>query len=148
MDQPSSRPSRSRAPCGGWHPNCLILWTIFRRLRRYKAMCIRLGVSCYRYVTRAPLHLCYDTLLICWDCGKILTGSVPYPYLPRNEQVVFAIAKGMRPRRPDEVAITDRRWEFVEWCWSPMDGSKPRPCSDEITRFTGKELAEIRAAKV
>ena len=36
----------------------------------------------------------------------------------------------------------------MEWCWTPADASKPRPSSDEIVEFTGKELAEIMAVEV
>ena len=93
-------------------------------------------------------HFRCDSGLTCWRHGKILTGSIPYYYLSRPEQVLFAIAKGKRPTRPDEAAVTDRRWEFIMWCWSPVDASRPRPCSDEITEFTGNELAEIMAAEV
>ena len=88
----------------------------------------------------------YNSLLIRWHRGKILTGSVPYHYLVRDQQVVFAIAKGRRPRRPDGTAVTDRRWTFIEWCWSPANAPKSRPCSDEVTEFVGRELAEIMVA--
>ena len=90
----------------------------------------------------------YGCLLICWDRGKILTGRVPYHHLSRDEQVLFSIIVGMRPRRPDGAAVTDRRWKFIEWCWSPTDASKPRPSSDEVVEFTWMELAKIVAATV
>ena len=92
----------------------------------------------------------YDSLLICWHRGKILTGNIPYHYLLRDQHVLLTIAKGMRPRRPDGTAVTDRRWAFIEWCWCPTDASdsKSRPSSDEIVEFTWLELAEFMAAAV
>ena len=78
----------------------------------------------------------YDSLLICWHDGKILTGRVPYHHLSRDEQVVFAIVSGTRQGRPDGAAVTDRTWEFIEWCWSSTDASTPRPSSDEIAELT------------
>ena len=74
---------------------------------------------------------------------KILTGSIPYHYLSRDEQVLMAIVQGKPPKRPDEVAVTEHRWKFVQWCWSPAKGTKPRPCSYEIVQFTEQDLAEI-----
>ena len=78
-----------------------------------------------------------------WNNGKILTGNIPYHYLSRDEQVVVAIVQGKPPKRPDGVLVTDHRWKFIEWCWSPFEGAQPRPSSDEITEFTQKDLAEI-----
>ena len=99
-------------------------------------------------VRHLRVYLCFSTVCTYWHHGKILTGSTPYHYLRRNEQVVLAVALGTRPKRPAEAAVTDRRWEFMEWCWSPVDTPRPRPCSDEIIEFTGKELAEIMAVEV
>lgn len=86
--------------------------------------------------------------MVYWNYGKILTGSIPYHYLTRNEQVILAIARGTRPKRPDEEMVTDHRWKFIEWCWFPTDAIKPRPSSDEIIKFTEKELAQVMAAEV
>ena len=82
-------------------------------------------------------------LMIYWNDGKILTGNIPYHYLSRDEQVVVAIVQGKSPKRPDEAVVTDHRWEFIEWCWSPAKGAKPRPSSDEIVEFTKQDLFDI-----
>ena len=96
--------------------------------------------SCAHFVMTWPIIHSNDE--------KILTGSIPYHYLSRDEQVLVAILQGKPPRRPDEVAVTERRWKFVEWCWSPAKGTRPRPCSDEIVRFTKQDLARIMATGV
>ena len=86
--------------------------------------------------------------MIDWNGEKILTGSIPYHYLSRDEQVFMAIMQGKPPKQPDGVAVTEHRWEFIEWCWSPAKGVKPRPCGDEIVQFTEQDLAGIIAAGV
>ena len=78
-----------------------------------------------------------------WNNGKILTGNVPYHHLSRGEQVLYAILKGVPPKRFDEAVVTDHRWRFIKWRWSPAKSIKPRPPSDEIVEFTEDGLAEI-----
>ena len=78
-----------------------------------------------------------------WNNGKILTGNVPYHHLSRDEQVLYAILKGVPPKRPDEAVVTDHRWKFIEWCWSPAKGTRPRPSGDEIVEFMEDDLVEI-----
>lgn len=51
--------------------------------------------------------------------------------------------KGKPPKRPDDAAVTDHRWTFITWCWTPAKGDKPRPSGDEIVEFTEKDLADI-----
>ena len=86
--------------------------------------------------------------MIYWNIGKVLTCHIPYHHLSRDEQVLFAIVKGVPPKRPDEAVMTDHRWKFIEWCWSPANGTKPRPSSDEIIQFTEKDLVGIMAIGV
>ena len=108
----------------------------------YSFGCIMLQVcgSCVHFVvmTRPMTH---------WNNGKILTGNIPYHYLSRDEQVLVAIMQGKPPKRPDEAVVTDRRWDFIEWCWSPAKGAKPRPSSDKIVEFTERDLFEIMATE-
>ena len=87
----------------------------------------------------APFLLAYDYCNI----GKVLTCHIPYHHLSRDEQVIFAIAKGVPPKRPDEASVTEHRWNFIEWCWSPAKCTKPRPSSDEIVQFTEDDLTKI-----
>ena len=92
----------------------------------------------------ASFLFAYDSL----KRRKILTGNIPYHYLTRDEQVIFAIVKGVPPKRPDEVLVTEHRWKFIEWCWSPAKGTKPRPSGDEIVQFTEQDLSGIIATGV
>ena len=79
---------------------------------------------------------------------KILTGNIPYHYLSRDEQVLVAILQGKPHKRPDQVAVTDHRWKFIEWCWFPAKGTKPRPSTDEIVQFTEQDLARVIVTEV
>lgn len=101
-------------------------------------MCIPLEALCCRFVTYA-LHIASLYLV---NYEQIFTGAVPYYYLDRDIRVILAIATGSRPERPTQAVVTDNRWHFIEWCWTPVDGARPRPSSDEIVEFTGKDLAE------
>ena len=96
---------------------------------------------------------CVYTLVMTWPIihlndEKILTGNIPYHYFPCDEQVIVAIMQGKPPKRPDEALVADHRWEFIEWCWSPAKGTKPRSSSDEIVEFMEKDLARIMATGV
>ena len=89
----------------------------------------------------------FSLTMLYWNDNKIFTGNIPYHHLTRDEQVLFALFKGEPPKRPDEVVVTDCRWKFMEWCWSPAKGTRPRPSSDEIVEFTKKDLADVMTAE-
>ena len=89
----------------------------------------------------------YDSAMTHWNNWKILTGNIPYHYLSRDEQVLVAIVQGKPPKRPDDAVVTDHRWEFMEWCWSPAKGAVRRPSSDEVVEFTEKDLFGIMATE-
>ena len=40
------------------------------------------------------------------------------------------LAKGHKPRRPQSHPIDDQHWEFIEYCWSPI---QERPCAERLT---------------
>ena len=132
-----------RALCGGWLLSYLSSRTILRQSRLRKWTCIHLEASCCRYVTCVYTFVVMTLPMTPWNNGKILTDNIPHHYLSRDEQVVVAIVQGKPPKRPDEVAVTDHRWKFIEWCWSPATGAKPRPSSDGIVEFTEKDLTDI-----
>ncbi|KAF9233557.1 kinase-like domain-containing protein, partial [Melanogaster broomeanus] len=77
---------------------------------------------------------------------QVLTGKVPYYYYVRDAQVMHAISKGDTPRRPQATSsgelVTDRRWAFMQRCWSYLDAGPQRPSDEEIVQFTSCELAE------
>ncbi|KAF9233993.1 kinase-like domain-containing protein [Melanogaster broomeanus] len=55
---------------------------------------------------------------------QVLTGKVPYYYFTREAQVVHALSRGDTPKRPQasRALITDRRWKFMQRCWSGRFG--------------------------
>ncbi|KAI6110899.1 kinase-like domain-containing protein, partial [Pisolithus croceorrhizus] len=44
---------------------------------------------------------------------QVLTSQVPYHYIERDEQVIYTIAQGIRPRRPSPQDIVDEHWNFI-----------------------------------
>ncbi|KAF9230162.1 kinase-like domain-containing protein, partial [Melanogaster broomeanus] len=73
---------------------------------------------------------------------QILTGNVPYHYYVREVQVMRAIITGETPRRPSRDLISDRRWSFIQRCWSSDDAGRQRPSDEELVEFTRRELVE------
>ena len=74
---------------------------------------------------------------------QILSGKVPYHYYSRDMQIVAAIFRGETPARPDDPRVTDRRWGFIQRCWSIQ-----RPSSDEIVEFSTWELSILGAQSI
>lgn len=68
---------------------------------------------------------------------QVLTGQVPYHYIERDEQVVYTIAQGLRPRRPSSQDIADEHWNFIQTCWAanPAD----RPSAEELVSFLRRQ---------
>ncbi|KAF8437621.1 kinase-like domain-containing protein, partial [Boletus edulis BED1] len=63
---------------------------------------------------------------------QILSGQVPYHYYKHDGQVVLAISKGKMPRCPSSELVTERRWTFIQRCWSTVDIVRSRPSSEGI----------------
>ncbi|KIK57557.1 hypothetical protein GYMLUDRAFT_46128 [Collybiopsis luxurians FD-317 M1] len=63
---------------------------------------------------------------------EILSGRVPYHYIPGDAQVIFELAQGRKPRRPASSFVTDAQWEFIQNCWH--DDPVLRPDADEVVR--------------
>ncbi|KAF9230076.1 kinase-like domain-containing protein [Melanogaster broomeanus] len=75
---------------------------------------------------------------------QILTGKVPYYYYTREAQVVHALSRGDTPKRPRlAFIVTDRRWRFIQQCWSTVDEGRLRPSGEQLVEFVSRELAEI-----
>ena len=55
-------------------------------------------------------------------------------------QVVHAVSKGITPTRPSDALVTERRWAFIQRCWSTVNIARTRPSSEEIVDFTRNEL--------
>ena len=143
------RRSTHEAPYAGRPPSCLIskyLRTAWKRNRhasrpRHRVTCIRLEGSCCR--SGPPVFYAPHDLM---HVGQILSGKVPYHYYTREAQVVHAVSRGMTPRRPSSVLVTERRWMFIRRCWSTVDIAQSRPSSEEIVAFTRGELVDAGAS--
>lgn len=48
---------------------------------------------------------------------QVLSGKQPYCDIRSDHQVVVAILRGVKPRRPEIPAIEDCHWDFIEQCW-------------------------------
>ncbi|KAF9231304.1 kinase-like domain-containing protein [Melanogaster broomeanus] len=73
---------------------------------------------------------------------QVMTGNMPYHYYMREVQVMRAILTGETPRRPSCDLMSDRRWSFIQRCWSSDDAGRKRPSSEELVEFTRRELVE------
>ncbi|KAF9219836.1 kinase-like protein [Gyrodon lividus] len=74
---------------------------------------------------------------------QVLTGKIPYHYYPRDERVLLAISEGETPQRPRLELITDRRWVFIQRCWTSINSGQSRPSDEEMVEFTRNALAEV-----
>ncbi|KIJ10909.1 hypothetical protein PAXINDRAFT_16131 [Paxillus involutus ATCC 200175] len=77
---------------------------------------------------RAILHVAQLIL------AQVLSGSIPYHTIKRDDQVLYAIAKGLKPPRPDTPNVTDKHWDFIEQCWSSRQENK-RPSATDVSAF-------------
>ena len=61
------------------------------------------------------------------DAGPVLTslqvfsGKRPWSEVVEDTAVVFRLAKGHKPGRPDSRTLNDSHWSFIQHCWSPME---------------------------
>ena len=69
---------------------------------------------------------------------KILSGKVPYYYLPREGQVLLELQNGNKPRRPQEGHMNDVLWDKINECWE--DNPNERPTSDNVARFLMRQF--------
>ena len=68
----------------------------------------------------------------------MLSGKVPYYYIPIEIQVIYEkLIRGRQPRRPTESWITDDDWTLITRCWS--DEPQHRPSLMEISEYVGSD---------
>ncbi|KAF9232252.1 kinase-like domain-containing protein, partial [Melanogaster broomeanus] len=79
---------------------------------------------------------------------QVLTGKIPYHYYPVDARVVLAISQGEDPQRPDLAEVTDRRWAFIQECWSTVDEGQSRPSDEEVVEFTRDELVQMALSQI
>ena len=53
---------------------------------------------------------------------------------------MFAISRGETPKRPNDHRVTDRRWTFIQECWSSSSTVDTSPLSEDIVEFTKNDL--------
>ena len=64
---------------------------------------------------------------------------MPYHYFTRDEQVILAISKGERPKRPSSSSVvTDDQWSFMMQCWSFVVTERPRDL--DMVAFVHEQL--------
>jgi len=51
---------------------------------------------------------------------QVLSGQRPYCEIRSDHQVVVAILRGVKPRRPVTPVIEDHHWNFIKQCWLEM----------------------------
>jgi len=75
----------------------------------------------------------------------VLSGKRPYHYFPRDEQVILAISRGERPKRPTwTTVVTDDQWNFMMTCWSFEATDRPRDSA--MVAFVHEQLLDVVAA--
>jgi len=65
---------------------------------------------------------------------QVLSGDVPYHEIKRDDQVLYAIAQGMKPSRPETSNVTDEHWEYIQQCWSSRRENR-RPSAIDVSAF-------------
>ncbi|KAG2348240.1 kinase-like protein [Suillus weaverae] len=56
---------------------------------------------------------------------QVLPGQQPYCNIRSDHQVVVAILRGVKPKRPDIPAIEEYPWNFIEQCWVELSQRPP-----------------------
>ncbi|KIJ12190.1 hypothetical protein PAXINDRAFT_32155, partial [Paxillus involutus ATCC 200175] len=59
----------------------------------------------------------------------VLSGEQPWSETQNDVVVMFNLAKGINPGRPQSRPIDNEHWEFIERCWLPVQG---RPSAVDI----------------
>ncbi|KIK97054.1 hypothetical protein PAXRUDRAFT_137135 [Paxillus rubicundulus Ve08.2h10] len=65
---------------------------------------------------------------------QVLSGDIPYYEIQRDDQVLYAIAQGMKPSQPDISSVTDEQWEYIQQCWSSRRENR-RPSAKDVSVF-------------
>ncbi|KAF9228879.1 kinase-like protein [Gyrodon lividus] len=65
---------------------------------------------------------------------QILSGNIPYHTIKRDDQVLYAIARGIKPPRAQTSFMTDQHWEFIQQCWTSVQENK-RPSAADVSAF-------------
>jgi serine/threonine protein kinase len=61
----------------------------------------------------------------CSHLRQVLSGQRPYCDIPSDHQVVVAILRGVKPKRPVIPAIEECHWDLMKQCWLEMSQRPP-----------------------
>ena len=141
---PQPPPENREGHYDGRPPSCLVFWIMRKRRlsisdQQYEATYTPLVALCCRFVA-SPYCITFHTLDNACDAEQILSGKVPYHYYSHDMRVLGAIFSRETPVRPNDPRITDRRWGFIQRCWSPFKIIVQRPSSEEIVAFSTDDL--------
>jgi serine/threonine protein kinase len=81
------------------------------------------------------VSFCFVSLLWYAKILEIMSGSIPFPELPQDTAVMFAVIEGKRPLRPMSctgTAVLDSLWELLNNCWKGR--AEMRPTAPQIVQ--------------
>ncbi|OJA19152.1 hypothetical protein AZE42_05390 [Rhizopogon vesiculosus] len=71
---------------------------------------------------------------------QVLSGYEPWADIKHERYIIFKVAVGATPQRPDNNQISNAHWHLIELCFTPLDATLPRPSTGEILIFFENEL--------
>ncbi|KAJ7831167.1 kinase-like domain-containing protein, partial [Mycena leptocephala] len=73
-------------------------------------------------------HFGSDIYAFACVCYEIMSGTIPFPELPNDTAVMFAVIEGKRPLRPMSctgTTVLDSLWELLNNCWEGRANMRP-----------------------
>ena len=71
---------------------------------------------------------------------QVLSGKQPWSEVREDAAVVFRLAKGQKPGRPESQTLHDPHWDLIQQCWSPIE---ERPPTEDIVSSIKTFLSRI-----
>ena len=56
---------------------------------------------------------------------QVLSGEQPWSEVHEDTAIVLYLAQGRKPGRPKSRSIDDQHWNFINFCWSPIQERRP-----------------------
>ncbi|OJA09211.1 hypothetical protein AZE42_00662 [Rhizopogon vesiculosus] len=78
---------------------------------------------------------------------QILSGVIPYHKFKDNH-VITAITRGIKPPRPQDPHISDQHWNFIQKCWLPLESKHLRPSARDAYNFLQYECRLISQSTI